>query len=234
MITFILMDIEGTTTSIAFVKEVLFPYASIHLPAFIQENRAEEQVKQELAAVKATVLEERGATLTDEEAIQQLLQWIKEDRKHTALKSLQGYLWQRGYEEEDYKGHIYNDVLPILIQWHASGIKLGIYSSGSVEAQKYLFGYSEKGDITPLLSAYFDTKIGHKREVQSYQNIQQALGLPPQSILFLSDVEQELDAAKAAGFHTIQLVRPGTAPSTKHHTTKDFDEVDEWIVDIDR
>ena len=223
------MDIEGTTTSIAFVKEVLFPYASAHLPAFIKENSTQEQVKQELASVKSTVLEERGATLTDEEAIQQLLQWIKEDRKHTALKSLQGYLWKRGYEEGDYKGHIYEEVLPVLEKWYASGLQLGIYSSGSVEAQKLLFGYSEKGDLTPLLSAYFDTKIGHKREVSSYQNIQQALELPPRDILFLSDVEQELDAAKSAGFNTIQLVRPGTTPSTKHTTTQNFDEVQAWI-----
>jgi enolase-phosphatase E1 len=229
MIQFILMDIEGTTTSIAFVKEVLFPYASTHLPAFIKENRAEEQVKQELVAVKATVLEESGATLTDEEAIQQLLQWIEEDRKHTALKSLQGYLWKRGYEDGDYQGHIYDDVLPILQKWHTAGLQLGIYSSGSVAAQKLLFGYSDKGDLTPLLSVYFDTKIGHKREVQSYHNIQSSLGITAQAILFLSDVEQELDAAKSAGFHTIQLVRPGTAPSAKHTTTKDFNEVDEWI-----
>ena len=99
---------------------------------------------------------------------------------------------------------------------------MGIYSSGSVEAQKLLFGYSEKGDLTPFLSAYFDTKIGHKREVESYQNIQQSLNLPAEQILFLSDVKEELDAAKAASFQTTQLVRPGTSPCSNHLTVSDF------------
>lgn len=225
MIKFILMDIEGTTTSISFVHEVLFPYASAHLEDYIRTNAQEANVQEELAAVKATVLEEQNQSLSDQEAIQQLLQWIKEDRKHTALKNLQGYLWKTGYETGQYQGHIYDDVVPALDRWKAAGKQLGIYSSGSVPAQKLLFGYSDKGDLTPYLSAYFDTKIGHKREVPSYQNIQSELDIPAENILFLSDVEQELDAAQSAGFQTIQLVRPGTVATTKHRTVQTFDEI---------
>ncbi len=225
MIRFILMDIEGTTTSISFVHEVLFPYASKNLEGFVRSNASEIEVRNELEAVKKTVLEEEGLKISDEEAIQKMLFWIKEDRKHTALKSLQGQLWKAGYESGEYQGHIYDDVLPVLKKWEKAGIKMGIYSSGSVAAQKLLFGYSDKGDLTPYLSAYFDTKIGHKREHTSYQNIQQSLDIPANEILFLSDVEEELDAAQIAGFQTIQLVRPGTQASQKHKTVATFEEI---------
>ena len=226
MIKFILMDIEGTTTSIDFVHQTLFPYASKHLADFIQDNQKDDSVLNQLEAVKKTVLEEAGTAISNEEAVTTLLHWIKEDRKHTALKALQGYLWRKGYETNQYQGHLYEDVLPNLEKWLASGKKLGIYSSGSVEAQKLLFGYSEKGDITPHLSAYFDTKIGHKREVDSYQNIAKSLNLDANQILFLSDVKQELDAAKAAGMRTTQLVRPGTEPNDIHPVVHTFNEVD--------
>ena len=228
MINFILMDIEGTTTSISFVHEVLFPYASKHLPTFIPSNASDPKVVSELLAVQATVLEEEGRAISQEEAVQQLLDWIRQDRKHTALKTLQGYLWREGYETKQYQGHIYEDVLPVMQQWEAAGKGMGIYSSGSVEAQKLLFGYSDKGDLTPYLSAYFDTKIGHKREIQSYHNIQSKLAIPATEILFLSDVEQELDAAKAAGFQTVQLLRPGTNASQKHPTVTTFFELESF------
>jgi enolase-phosphatase E1 len=225
MIRFILMDIEGTTTSISFVHEVLFPYTSAHLESFVRSNMKDAKVQEALADVKKTVQEEDHKSLSDEEAIKQLLQWIQEDRKHTALKALQGYLWKNGYETGEYKGHIYDDVVPVMEKWKKAGIQMGIYSSGSVEAQQLLFGYSEKGDLTPYLSAYFDTKVGHKREEASYHNIQKALDIPAESILFLSDVKEELDAAKAAGFQATQLVRPGTEPCSEHPTVSDFYEL---------
>jgi enolase-phosphatase E1 len=225
------MDIEGTTTSISFVHEVLFPYASQHLAHFIQESAADPLVQQELNAVKETVLSESSQTIDDQEAIQQLLAWIKADRKHTALKSLQGYLWKKGYEQGEYQSHIYDDVLPALKDWQAKDIRMGIYSSGSVEAQKLLFGYSEKGDLRPYLEAYFDTKIGHKREVESYLRIQEALSIPAKEILFLSDIAEELDAAKIAGFQVVQLVRPGTEDSGRHPSVADFYGL-EQLVDV--
>lgn len=226
MIKFILMDIEGTTTAISFVHEVLFPYASAHLENYIQAHTTDPRVLAELKAVKQTVLEEKKESISNEQAIRQLLTWIKEDRKHTALKNLQGYLWKEGYKKGEYRGHIYDDVLPVIKNWKAAGIQMGIYSSGSVEAQQLLFGFSDKGDLTPYFSAYFDTQIGHKREKQSYQNIQKRLNLPADTILFLSDVEPELDAAKLAGFKTIQIVRPGTPPTERHSRASDFRECD--------
>ncbi len=224
MIQFILMDIEGTTTSIAFVHEVLFPYASKNLSAFVAEQQSTPEVQAVLASVKQTAAEEGQGKIGSDEAVSLLLSWIKADRKHTALKTLQGYLWRTGYEKGDYQGHIYPDVVPVWVRWKAQGLSLGIYSSGSVEAQQLLFSHSDHGDLSPYLEAYFDTKIGHKREVPSYLGIQAALQIPVEQILFLSDVEAELDAALAAGYQTTQIVRPGTEPSLKHPLARDFEE----------
>lgn len=226
MIQFVLMDIEGTTTAISFVHEVLFPYATKHLSNFIQENAEDPLVRQELGAVKATVLAEKGQAIDNQAAIDQLKAWIKEDRKHTALKNLQGYLWEQGYEKGEYQGHIYEDVVPVLEKWQAQGIRMGIYSSGSVKAQQLLFAYSDKGNLRSFLSAYFDTKIGHKRELMSYLRIQEALDIPAGGILFLSDVAEELDAAKAAGFQVCQLVRPGTEASERHPGVGSFADLE--------
>ena len=225
MTKFILMDIEGTTTSIDFVHQTLFPYASRHLEEFIRKNAQEAHVAAELNSVRQTVREEEGRQLDQQGCIQQLLAWIDADRKHTALKTLQGYLWKEGYETGQYRGHLYDDVLPAWRKWKSSGIDLGIYSSGSVEAQKLLFGYSEAGNLQSFLSAYFDTKIGHKREVDSYHNIRKALNIPADGILFLSDVEAELDAAGAAGYRTIQLLRPGIQPGVRHEKVREFGEI---------
>lgn len=225
MIQFILMDIEGTTTSISFVHEVLFPYASANLEGFVRKEMKSLRVREALDAVKTTVLAESNEAIDDDQAIQQLLDWIKSDRKHTALKSLQGYLWKDGYLNGEYQGHIYPDVPPVLEQWKVAGIGMGIYSSGSVPAQKLLFGYSMAGDLNPFFSAYFDTRIGHKKEVESYQNIAEKLTIAPELILFLSDVEAELDAAEKAGFKTTQLVRPGTTPSDRHRVVNSFNGV---------
>ncbi len=231
MVQFILMDIEGTTTSIDFVHKTLFPYASEHLAGFVRQHEDDARIKQELQVVKETIRQEQGIEADLETAIAELLNWIQQDRKHTALKALQGYLWKKGYETAQYKGHLYDDVLPSWRKWQTAGIDLGIYSSGSVAAQKLLFGYSEKGDVNSYLSAYFDTRVGHKREEVSYRNISKKLELVPKKVLFLSDVGEELDAAKAAGMRTIQLVRPGTQAVKNHRTAKDFFEVDFTAID---
>jgi enolase-phosphatase E1 len=225
MIRFILMDIEGTTTSIDFVHQTLFPYAAEHLADFVRAHQQEERVEQAIAEVKATIKEETGQTSDLEGVIAALLQWIKEDRKHTALKQLQGYMWEDGYQTGQYRGHLYPDVIPAWKRWKSKGIDLGIYSSGSVKAQQLLFGYSEAGDVTDYLSHYFDTRIGHKREADSYQNILDRLAIPPAEVLFLSDVAEELDAARAAGMQTIQLLRPGTTQTGSHSTAGTFDEI---------
>ncbi len=225
MIRFILCDIEGTTTSISFVADTLFPYFLEHLDE-LRARIKEDEVQKQLALAKATVLEEENKVITDQEAIDYLAQWCQEDRKHPALKSLQGLIWKAGYLNGQLKGHLYPEVAGVLKRWKSTGIELGIYSSGSVAAQKLLFTYSEAGDLTPLFSAYFDTGVGHKREEASYQNIQKALDIAAEEILFLSDVEPELDAAHKAGFKTCKLVRPGTGSSSKHRAVANFEQID--------
>jgi len=201
----ILMDIEGTTSSISFVHEVLFPYARERMAAFLQAHHADPAVQAQLEQVNAAA----GTTLTLDQAARQLVQWIDEDKKIGPLKALQGMIWREGFVSGELKGHLYPEVKGCFEKWQAAGLTLAIYSSGSVQAQKLLFGYSQEGDLTPLLSAYFDTQVGHKREVSSYRNIASQLGVPPEQILFLSDIVEELDAAKAAAMQTIQSVRPG-------------------------
>jgi enolase-phosphatase E1 len=138
-----------------------------------------------------------------------LLQWIADDRKATPLKALQGMIWQQGYANGQLKGHVYPDAVEALKRWNQQGYALYVYSSGSIQAQKLIFGCSEAGDLSPLFSGYFDTTSGPKREVGSYQRIAEAIGLPADAIVFLSDVVEELDAAQQAGMQTIGLVREG-------------------------
>jgi enolase-phosphatase E1 len=224
-IRFILMDVEGTTTDIAFVHRILFPYSEERLAEFVQKHADNDDVRDVLESVKKTVFNEDGLVLNDEQAVETLLSWIAEDRKHTALKKLQGMIWQQGFEQGDYQGHVYPDVPVALKEWKQQGLELGVYSSGSVQAQKLLFGHSTAGDLTPYFSHYFDTTVGGKKDSQSYQNITRALNLNPDSILFLSDVEAELDAAENAGFQTVQLVRPGTVKSARHRSVPDFSAI---------
>lgn len=221
MIQYILTDIEGTTTSVSFVYDTLFPYFKTHVRVFLTENHSLPEVKEQINSLK----EEKGTELSLEEIVQQLLDWTNQDIKHPILKSLQGIVWKKGYEEGELKGHVYADVLPILEKWQQAGIQMGVYSSGSVAAQKLIFGKSILGNLNSFFAHNFDTKIGYKREVTSYQNIQQAIGIDASNILFLSDVEAELDAAQQASYQTIQLVREGTIASQKHPTVSDFSEI---------
>ncbi len=160
MIKAILTDIEGTTSSLSFVKDVLFPYARAHLATYVQQHQHEEAVKDILEASQQVV----GETLALEAAIAQFIEWIDEDKKVTPLKALQGLIWEAGYDQGDFKGHVYDDAVQNLQRWHAQGLSLYVYSSGSVYAQKLLFAHTEVGDLTPLFSGYFDTTVGGKRE----------------------------------------------------------------------
>lgn len=202
----ILTDIEGTTSAVSFVFDVLFPYAAKHLPDFVRQNATRADVAEQLDAVRRDSNEPDADV---ERVVDILLGWIAEDRKATPLKALQGMVWAQGYHAGQLKGHVYPDAVDALQRWHAAGYQLFVYSSGSVQAQKLIFGCSEAGDLTPLFSGYFDTTSGGKREAQSYSNIQQALGVQPEEILFLSDIVEELDAAQAAGLQTCGLAREG-------------------------
>ncbi len=209
MIKAIVSDIEGTIGSISFVREVLFPYAAGHLPAYIRENRTDRRVREQLNAVA----EQTGIAGTDPEGlIQLLLDWIESDTKATPLKALQGMVWEHGYRAGDYKSHIYQDAIQNLTEWHAQKIGLYIFSSGSVQAQELFFQYSSYGDLRPLFSGYFDTTTGPKDAFDSYRTIAANIGLPAHVLLFLSDTEAELDAAKEAGLNTAWLIRPQDSP----------------------
>ena len=221
MIRAVLTDIEGTTSSLAFVKDVLFPYARKHLPAFIRAHATTPEVRNLLHAVCT----EAGKTLDDEGVISQLIAWMDEDRKVTPLKSLQGMVWEAGYRNGDFTGHVYADAVDKLREWHARKIHLYVFSSGSIPAQKLLFGHSDYGDLTPLFSGYFDTHMGHKREAASYRTILTVIGMPGCDVLFLSDIGAELDAARTAGLHTLQLLRAGTQPAPDHRQVESFREI---------
>ena len=221
----IVTDIEGTTSSIDFVRDVLFPYARKRLPAFVETHGDTPEVQHWLheAAKEAGIIE-----ASRQEIIEMLLRWIDEDRKSTALKALQGMIWKDGYEAGDYRAHVYPEVPARLREWRAQGLKLYVYSSGSVPAQKLFFRHSEAGDLGPLFAGYFDTQTGAKREAASYAAIAEAIDQQPAHILFLSDIEQELDAARAAGFQTGWLIRdPSQAmPSAPAHPAyRDFDAI---------
>jgi enolase-phosphatase E1 len=215
MIKALVTDIEGTTSSISFVKDVLFPYARQHLPAFIVTHADEPEVQHWL---HETAKEAGLVSATQQELIALLQRWIDEDRKATSLKALQGMIWDEGYRNREFRAHVYADVAPKLQEWKKQQVDLYVYSSGSVAAQKLLFAHSDAGDLTPLFSGYFDTETGPKRDAESYQRIASAIGKPADSILFLSDVAEELDAARAAGMRTTLLARaPAACPQDAGH-----------------
>lgn len=219
----IVTDIEGTTSSLSFVKDVLFPYARAYLAEFVRGHAHEPAVREQLAAVGKEV----GRALGDDQAVQQLLLWIDEDKKITPLKALQGLIWEAGYRRGDFQGHVYDDAVQSLRAWKARGWPLYVFSSGSVHAQKLLFAHTAFGDLTPLFSGYFDTNIGSKRESAAYRHIAQAIKLPPAQILFLSDIREELDAALATGLKTCWLVRDGELPKNSPHAlARDFTQIE--------
>ena len=199
----ILTDIEGTTSSISFVKDVLFPYARRALPGFVREHGAEPEVRRWLDIVAT----EHGAMCDDAMIVETLQGWIDEDRKHTALKALQGLVWREGYLSGELEADMYPDAVAGLRRWHEAGHRLAVYSSGSVAAQKLLFAHTDAGDLAPLFDAFFDTEAGPKREAASYARIAAALSAAPGDIVFLSDVVAELDAARDAGLRTVLLDR---------------------------
>jgi enolase-phosphatase E1 len=208
-VQWILTDIEGTTTEVSFVYDILFPYFRAHMDQW--KTVDSDPMNQVLEQTRVLVRDEQSINLTSKEALfEQLRQWSNEDRKVTPLKTFQGMVWEQGFKSGAIKGHVYTDVKPALEQWTSMGIKLAIFSSGSIAAQKQLFGFSIEGDLTPYFSAFFDTTTGMKRDEQTYQLIVEQLQAPANSVLFLSDIHQELEAAYAAGLRTLQLVRPGT------------------------
>jgi enolase-phosphatase E1 len=221
----IITDIEGTTSSLSFVKEVLFPYSRANLADYVRLHAEEPLVKKLLEET----CKEAGAELDTEQSISQLILWLDEDKKVTPLKSLQGLIWEAGYQKGDFKGHVYPDAAAYLKAWKAKGLDLYVYSSGSIHAQKLLFAHTEYGDLTPHFSGYFDTRIGGKKDRESYDKIAKQLVIPAGQLLFLSDIKEELDTAKAAGFQTLWVVRDSKPdPQAEHQQASSFDHID-WL-----
>ena len=209
MIRAILLDIEGTTTPIAFVHEVLFSYARDHAEEFLANNADAEDV--------ARLSEEHAADVSNGEQppaqMTAYVEWlIARDRKSTGLKSLQGKIWRQGYLDGTLKSQVYTDVAPAFARWRAKGLSINIFSSGSVLAQQLLFAHTDSGDLTKFIDQYFDTNIGKKGEAASYRRIADALNLVPSQVMFISDVVNELEAAEEAGMQVLLSIRPGNAP----------------------
>lgn len=212
----VVTDIEGTTSPIAFVHDVLFPFAAAELGPFLAARGADPAV--------AAVLADVSARAPGEAPEAALRRWMAADEKVTPLKTLQGMIWEAGFRDGRLCGRLWPDVAPRLSAWHAGGVRLAVFSSGSVAAQKLLFGFSDAGDLAPLFDGFFDTTTGPKREAASYRAIVSALRAAPAETLFLSDLAAELDAAAEAGLATCQLVRAGdgTRPGARHPAAADF------------
>lgn len=231
----VLLDVEGTTTPVEFVTGTLFPFARERFPAYLRERAADPAVRADLAALRAEHAREGASDPPppwrdgDELAsATTYLFWLMDrDRKSTALKSLQGRVWEAGFRAGTLVGPVYPDVPAALRRWKAEGREACIFSSGSVLAQRLLFGHSSAGDLTPYLAAFFDTSTGPKREARSYHRIAAARGRPPGEWLFLSDLKEELDAAREAGMHTGLVVRSGRPepPPGSHPVVHSFDEL---------
>lgn len=235
MIRVILLDIEGTTTPIAFVHEVLFQYARDHAKEFLANNFDKDDVRADIARLH----EEHAADVSnghqppalsdDIESLVAYVEWlIARDRKSTGLKSLQGKIWRQGYTDGSLKSQVYADVGPAFARWRAKGWTISIFSSGSVLAQQLLFAHTEAGDLTEFISDYFDTNVGKKGEAESYRKIAEALNAPASEILFVSDVVAELDAANEAGMPALLSIRSGNPPqegAERYSSIYSFDSV---------
>jgi len=222
----ILLDIEGTTTPIAFVHEVLFSYARTHARDFLRNNQDSDDVRADVALLREEHASDKSNNLEPPESIADYIDWlIDRDRKSTGLKSLQGKIWRQGYRDGSLKSQVFADVAPALERWRAAGLKISIFSSGSVLAQQLLFAHTDAGDLTKFIDGYFDTNVGKKAEAESYRKIAVAMDLKPSEILFISDVVAELEAAKEAGMKTLLSIRPGNSLQEWPQAIHSFDEV---------
>ena len=234
IVSAILLDIEGTTTPVSFVFDVLFPFAKENVESFLQNNGNDDAVKADLRLLKKeydqeTFSPELPAWESSEPtaAVPYIYYLIFIDRKSTGLKSLQGKIWNQGYESGELQSQLFPDVKPAFDRWQAAQKAIYIFSSGSVQAQKLIFRYSPEGDLTPYISGYFDTTTGPKREVESYRTIAAKIGVKPSQLLFISDVVAELHPANTAGCQTLFSLRPGnhSSDSEGFRTIKTFDNV---------
>jgi enolase-phosphatase E1 len=226
----ILLDIEGTTSPIDFVYQVLFPFVRVHLKDYLRHNAASEELQRDLSMLREEHLRDLEQALAPPEWVDEPLDahiesaihyvfWLMDrDRKSTGLKSLQGRVWQEGYDRGQLKSQVFPDVPAALRYWKSKELDVRIFSSGSVLAQKLLFANTEVGNLTHFLCGYFDTNIGPKTDQESYRQIANEYHLPASQVLFISDMTAELDAAKRAGMQTLLCVRPGNLSQSEKHS----------------
>ena len=231
----VVLDIEGTTTPIAFVHDVLFSYARTHVRDYLEKHAGADDVRKDIELLR----EEHAGDVRngnqpppltgDIESLANYVNWLIDlDRKSTGLKSLQGKIWHDGYAAGTLRSQVFPDVAPALARWRVAGLSISIFSSGSVLAQQLLFAHTEAGDLTSFISNYFDTSVGKKGEADSYRRIAAAIGFNPSDVLFVSDVLAELAAAKEAGMKVVLSIRPGNLPqehAEQYQTIESFDEL---------
>ncbi|TGK29495.1 acireductone synthase [Leptospira gomenensis] len=212
-----LFDIEGTTTPIEFVHKTLFPYSVSKFGEFFRKGNLEKTVLEGLIREgKADVSYSKEVSDSVETLIDYCEYLVGVDRKSGPLKEIQGRIWKEGYENGELKSLMFADVPEFLKRIRSSEKKAAVYSSGSVQAQKLIFEYSNFGDLTGYFSGYFDTAVGGKRESESYSRIARELGIPPEKIIFFTDVKEEADAATRAGCSAAVLERPGNTQQPAH------------------
>jgi enolase-phosphatase E1 len=234
----ILLDIEGTTSPIDFVYQVLLPFVRVHLKDHLRHHAASEELQRDLSLLREDHLKDLEQTPAPPEwadadldaqmeSVARYVFWLMDrDRKSTGLKSLQGKIWQQGYLTGELKGQVFPDVPPALEYWKNKNLDVRIFSSGSVLAQRLLFANTEIGDLSHFLGGYFDTNTGSKTDPESYRKIANDFHLPAAKVLFISDMTAELDAAKRAGMQTLLCVRPGNLPQPeKHDVISSFSEI---------
>ena len=231
----VVLDIEGTTTPIAFVHDVLFSYARTHVKNYLEKHAETENVRKDIELLRAEHASDlrngnRPPPVTTQiESIVNYVNWLIDlDRKSSGLKSLQGKIWHEGYADGTLRSQVFPDVAPAFARWRVAGLNISIFSSGSALAQQLLFAHTESGDLTSFISNYFDTSIGKKGEAESYRRIAETIGLPARELLFVSDVVTELAAANEAGMKTVLSIRPGNQPqehAEPYQTIESFDEL---------
>lgn len=225
MVTAVLLDIEGTTSSVSFVYDVLFPYARKNLRAFLEAHWSEPEVRE----ICGLIMKDAGSAQSEgtiDEVEQAVLQQMDRDAKLTGLKQLQGRIWRRGFESGEIRAHVYPDTAVALKRWQESGKRLFIYSSGSIEAQKLFFRHTIEGDLSAYFAGYFDTTSGGKREEKSYASICGDIAISPEEVLFISDIEEELDAAVSAGLKTALAARTSVPAHSRHRVVQSFAQLE--------
>jgi len=233
----VLLDIEGTTTPISFVHEVLFPYARARLDRYLGEHAAEEALRDALAGLRVEWQDDIASGEAppawpkgDIAPAAGYLAWLMDrDRKSPSLKRIQGEIWETGFQAGALRGDVFPDVAPALARWKRSGVEVAIYSSGSALAQRLIFGATAQGDLTPLISSFFDTAVGPKRSVDSYVRIAREMRRAPQQMLFVSDVPEELKAALEAGYQVLLAVRPGNREADRPTSLAGITSFDEIV-----